>query len=119
MLVVLFGVFPAMFTGLLVGWIAGLLRHRSPLYRLVALAVPAFLTVACLGAATRSPADRPLVHPDAGRRVDPRALDARPCAGAFRAHDLANALPFRHEHIRRGQDPPHQPPKSKRLLAAN
>jgi hypothetical protein len=55
MIVTLFGLFPAMFTGLFVGWLAGVTRGRSHRVRLAVIAVPAVGLVAFLGAATRSP----------------------------------------------------------------
>jgi hypothetical protein len=53
LLVALLGVFPAMFSGLFIGWLAGQLR-QSPRWRLAVLALPAVGTVAFLGAATGS-----------------------------------------------------------------
>jgi hypothetical protein len=52
-LVTVLGVFPAMFAGLLIGWIAGRLKG-TPIVRLLILAIPAVALVAFLGAATRS-----------------------------------------------------------------
>src|SRR5215212_8425960 len=51
--VTILGVFPAMFTGLLVGWMAGRL-HTRPAYRLAILAVPAVGMVALLGVSAGS-----------------------------------------------------------------
>jgi hypothetical protein len=52
-MITMLGLFPAMFTGLFVGWIAGLLRLR-PAWRLAILSLPAVGLVAFLGAATGS-----------------------------------------------------------------
>jgi hypothetical protein len=52
-IVMLFGLFPAMFTGLVIGGVAGVLR-RSPAARMVVLAIPAVGLVFFLGFSTRS-----------------------------------------------------------------